>query len=504
MTTDLGQVTTRPDDPAGAVPASASQAPAHPHSADPQSAVTTIFAIALVAAVVPLVVLQIPDAIAWALPPHLAAGGPLVVASLLRASNLALPAMAVAVPLGALAVRRLRTGPVLLAGLLVIAMADALGDSARTVLAIGVDRSLHGVGAGIAMAALAAIIAEQRRAPRALAGAWVAVTVTGLAAAPALMRHRVTPGAWHAALAPYPWLTAGALVLAALYALLAEGSAAAAARSVFPVAERAQLALLVAPVAGICAVAVAVTYRGDRAVAAAAIADAIALSGVAAMTARVGAAARLAVVCAVAGFTLAPTAGAVTALVQPTVASGCATLASALCGTGLALLPRPVRGGSRSLSRAVTAAGLFLAAAGFGAAYLAGAPSLHGRLLTLLCVPLAGGLSAALASSLRATGAAGAMAGVVILLVGVVAGYLAAGALQLQALAGDRTGAAIHNALVLAAGRWSLLAAAVTAIVALALAGTAARSTAGPSGGELDDIEGGSLPAGAGGALDHG
>ena len=118
---------------------------------------------AIVATVIPLVVLQIPDAIAWSLPPRLAAGGPAAVASLLRASGLALPAMAVAGSVAALAVRWLRAGPVLLAGLLALAVADVLGDVAHTIALIGVDRSLHGAGAGIAMAGLAAIAAEQRR-----------------------------------------------------------------------------------------------------------------------------------------------------------------------------------------------------------------------------------------------------------------------------------------------------------------------------------------------------
>jgi hypothetical protein len=125
-----------------------------------------------------------------------------------------------------------------------------------------------------------------------------------------MMRHRVGSGGWHAALQPDPWLTAAALTLAALYALLAEGTAVATARNAFPAAERAQLALLTAPVAGICAIAVAVTYRGGPAVDAAAIADAIALAGIAAITARTGSAGRFAVVCAVTGFVLAPAAGA--------------------------------------------------------------------------------------------------------------------------------------------------------------------------------------------------
>ena len=92
-----------------------------------RSGAASLCALALVATVVPLAVAQIPDAIAWSLPPRLAAGGPAVVTSVLRASGLALPAMAVAGSLAALAVRWLRAGPVLLAGLFLLAAADALG-----------------------------------------------------------------------------------------------------------------------------------------------------------------------------------------------------------------------------------------------------------------------------------------------------------------------------------------------------------------------------------------
>jgi hypothetical protein len=428
---------------------------------------------AVVAAVIPLAAVQIPDAIAWALPPRLADAGPSTVASLLRVSGLALPAMAIAAPLAALAVRRMRAGPVLLAGLLVIAAADVAGGIARTVLEIGVDRSMHGLGAGIVLAAAAAIVAEQQKAQRVLAGWWArvlagwwaAVAVAGLAAAPELMRHRVVPGDWHAALQPYPWLTGTALALAALYAVLAEGTAATAARSAFPVAERAQLALLAAPVAGICAIALAVTYRSGNAVIAAAVTDAIALAGIAVITARTGTAARFAVVCAVTGFTLAPTAAAVTALAQPTAESGCAVLAAALGGAALALMARP------ESRKTITSAGLLLAAAGFGAMYLT-----EGRnSAALLC---AAGLAAALTSSLRATGAAGAMAGVVILLAGVVAGDLAAGSVQLRALTGAPSAQAIPGALAAATGRWLIIAAAVTAIVGLALASRKASGAA--------------------------
>jgi hypothetical protein len=518
--------------------------------AEVRSVVVGLCAVGIVAAVIPLAVLQIPDAIAWALPASLSGPGPNAVASLLRASSLALPAMAVAVPLGALAVRRMRAGPVLLAGLLVIAAADLLGGTARTVLEIGVDRSLHGLGAGFALASVVAIVAEQRVAEQRvaeqrvaeqrktrqwMAGWWAAVTVAGLAAAPELMRERVTSAGWHAALQPYPWLTGAALAVAAVYAVLTEETGTAAARNAFPVTERSQLALLAAPVAGICAITVAVSYQGDRGVAAAAIAAAITVSGIAAITARAGTTARFAVVCAVTGFTLAPSASAVTALAQPTVESGCTALAAALCGAALALMPSGARNGARVPLRAITATGLLLAASGFCVLYLK-ATGGTGHTLTLLCLPIAGGLSAALTASLRGTTAAGptaparALAGVVILLAGVVAGYLAAGAWQLHALTGARTAREIHGALVTAAGDWALVAAVVTAAVALALAGPALvgtwresghppRSESGhpprtePAGqraepaelvGQLDNAGAGSAPASAGGAPDHG
>jgi hypothetical protein len=313
-----------------------------------------------------------------------------------------------------------------------------------------------------------------------LAGWWAAFTVAGLASASELMRYRVSSGGWHAALQPCPWLTGATLGLGALYAMLAEGTAATTARNVFPAAERAQLALLTAPVSGMCAVAVAVTYRGDKAVVAAAIADTIALAGIAAITARAGTAARFAVVCAVTGFTLAPAAGAVTALTeptQPTAEAGGAALVAALCGAALGLLTR------RPHARATTAIGLSAAAVGLGAVDLAGLAAPSGRLLAVLCVPVAGGLAAALTASLRATATAGALAGVVILVAGLVAGYLSAGAMQLRALTGARTVPAMRAALVTAAGHWVLVAAAITGAVALALACTPGRRRGARPGG---------------------
>jgi hypothetical protein len=485
-----------------------------------RAAATGLCAAAVVAVAVPLAVLQIPDAIAWSLPGPFAAAGPNVVASLVRAAGLAVPVMAAAAPFAALATRRLRAGPVLLAGMLAIGAADALGQAARTIPLIEVDRSLHGLGAGISMAAVAAIVAERRWAARTLTGWWACAMVCALAAAPALMRHRVTAEGWRAALQPYPWLAGAALALAALYAILTEGMPVAAVRSTFPATERTLLALLAAPVAGLCTVAVAVSYRGHDDVTAAAIAGAIALAGLAVMTARASTAGPLAAVCAVIGFTVAPAAGAVTALTPPAEFGsevGCTAVAAALFGAALALArlsagtgsagtgsprtgsartgsartgsPRtgsPRTGSARTGSartgsprtgsprtdsaRTVIAVGLLVAATAFGAAHLAGPAVPHVRVLSLLCVPLVGGLTAALAAALRGTSTGGALCGVVVLLAGVVGGYLAAGAVQLQALQDARTAADVHGALVVTAARWNLVAAVATATVALALA----------------------------------
>ena len=424
---------------------------------------------AVVAAVIPLAVLQIPDAIAWSLPARYAGAGPGALGSLLRAAGLALPAMAVAAPFGALAARRFRAGPVLLAGLLALAAADVLGGGTQTVPLIGADRSLHGLGAGTCLAAMAAIAAERGRVARARAGWWAAVMVSGLAAAPGLMRHRVSSAGWHAALRPYPWLIGAALALAALYALLAEDDALAAVRSAFPAADRAHLALLAAPVAGLGVITVAVSYRGDHAVAAAALAlaAAVALAVLAGLAARASTAGRLALVGAVTGFTLVPAATTVAALARPGTGAGSAAVAAALAGAMLAALAGP---SSRVPVRALTAAGLLAAAIGFCAVGLAGSAVARPLVLALVCLPVAGGLAAALTGALRATSAGGAACGLVLLLTGALAGYLAAGAVQLQALGQARTVAAVHAALITTSVRWALVAAAVSAVGALAMA----------------------------------
>jgi len=62
-------------------------------------------------------------------------------------------------------------------------------------------------------------------------------------------------------------------------------------------------------------------------------------------------------------------------------------------------------------------------------------------MLMLLCAPVAAGLAVALTASLRAAGPAGALAGLDLLLAGLVGGYLAAGAVQLRVLTAATNGA---------------------------------------------------------------
>ena len=123
---------------------------------------------------------------------------------------------------------------------------------------------------------------------------------------------------------------------------------------------------------------------------------------------------------------------------------------------------------------------------------LAGLAAPSGRML--LCAPVAAGLALAAslraATSLRAADPAGALAGLVLLLAGLVGGYLAAGAVQLRALTGATTVPAAHAALATAAGRWTLTAAALAGAVALALACIGRRRTgARPGPGRSRDPE---------------
>jgi hypothetical protein len=274
-----------------------------------------------VVVVTPLCLLQVPDGIAWAaLPPGvLGTTGPHPGASVLRASGLALPVMAAAGGAGALAARKLRAWPVLLAGLFLVAGADVLGGTARTVAMAGAGRVVYGLGAGIALAAVLALVWE--RSPRArslLSALWAAVTVTGLVAAVPMIRLDVAHGHWRAALQPYPWLTVAGMAAAVVYAALAgvadvPSRRARAART----PERAQLALLAGPPAALSVMAVAAGWRSSAALPAVAVVVMGLIIGVAVVASAdtvTGGALCPPLAGAVTGILLAPAASAVTSL----------------------------------------------------------------------------------------------------------------------------------------------------------------------------------------------
>jgi hypothetical protein len=476
----------------------------------------------VIATVTPLCLLQAPNAIAWALdgPGGVGTGAQGSTTAVLRAAGLALPAMAAVAGIAALAVLRLRAWPVLLAGLLVMAVADALGGSARTVTVIAVVRVLHGAAAGLALPAALALAWERAPAPRQwLIALWSVVAVAGLTAAPAVARVRLASGGWHAALAPDPWLTGAALTMAALYAVLAAGPGAASPGSASSggapgyrargagarpdtnharpdanharqdaTQERAQLAVLAVPGIGLGALSVAVTYRPPAALLAAGAVAVLILYGVAAVASAdrlVGGPLCFPVIGAVTGLVVAPVAGAVTSLrgLDPG-SSGrlswlplAVTAGAAITGVAIALT-------FRERPRTVVLAGLVIAMEGLAATRLAG-PYVPGVVLAGVSAPLAGGLAAAMTAALAEAGMASALSGVSLLVAGLLTGYLASGAVQVRMVTHLTVGpaelqAAERLALASAVGVWELagLFSVFVALAVIFLTGRARRAGA--------------------------
>ncbi len=528
MTTSLGRLV-RPGAHAGRGPV-ATDAPG-PACDPPRSAgaarriAAEATAAAVIATVTPLCLLQAPNAIAWALdgPGGVGTGAQGSTIAVLRAAGLALPAMAALAGIAALAVLRLRAWPVLLAGLLVMAVADALGGSAHTATVIAVVRVLHGAAAGLALPAALALAWERALAPRRwLIALWSVVAVAGLTAAPAVARARLASGGWHAALAPDPWLTGAALTLAALYAVLAAGPGAAvlaagpgaASSGSAPgyrargagarpdaharpdatharqdaTQERAQLAVLAVPGIGLGALSVAVTYRPPAALLAAGAVAVLILYGVAAVASAdrlVGGPLCFPVIGAVTGLVVAPVAGAITSLRALDPGSSgrlswlplAVTAGAAMTGVAIALT-------FRERPRTVVLAGLVIAMEGLAATRLAG-PYVPGVVLAGVSAPLAGGLAAAMTAALAEAGVASALSGMSLLVAGLLTGYLASGAVQVRMVTHLTVGpaelqAAERLALASAVGVWELagLFSVFVALAVIFLTGRARRAGA--------------------------
>jgi hypothetical protein len=487
--------------------------------ARPRGGPLAVLAAALiVACVVPLTVLQLPNLIASLLPvgtlARIAGHGSVI--GLVRASGLALPLMACVAPVAAVLARRKRAWPALLAGLLLFGAADLLGNSAHSVLTIGADRVLHGLGAGIAVPATLALGWEWPHRPgRLLRRWWVVLAVVSLAASVPLMRDRLASGDWRLALQPFPWLTAAALAATALYVALT-GGAGKLGRPAVTLAERSQLTLLAVPLAGISALDIGVSTATGRSVQVAAGAAAVVLTALALITSadpvtggprdgRPRLCFPLTAACA--GFVLAPTADML-AILRPLAAGGryptlhalwlplAAAAGAALVGTGIAWrcgrraaaaaaragahaarhkAGRKTGTGQAGTSRAAlrcVLAGLAWTAAGLIVAHQAGPAGPRADLAVAYAL-LCGGLAMALSAAVAEATPAGALAGLSLALGGALTGYLVAGAIQIWAVgsltsagAADGRGAAVAQALGSAVSWWEVAAAAATVAAA--------------------------------------
>ncbi|HEX8008195.1 MAG TPA: hypothetical protein VF482_17405, partial [Trebonia sp.] len=218
--------------------------------------VVDILVALLIVVTLPLAILAIPNTIsvvAALLPPDVSQS------AMMRAHGLALPAMLLTVPAAALAVRRFRAAPVLVAGLTVLALADAAGGFAGGPGTVAVLRVLHGVGAGLLVPATL-VAAMERPSRRVLLPIWAGALAVSLLTAQALALWPLDAvSSWQVTLQPYPLLTGVALALAAVFLVLwmvSDKGGAARAESRLSASERTRLIMAAVPSAGIAVLAV--------------------------------------------------------------------------------------------------------------------------------------------------------------------------------------------------------------------------------------------------------
>ncbi|MEU9020219.1 hypothetical protein [Actinomadura sp. NPDC048394] len=421
--------------------------------------------------VLPAAVLVVPDATAGAVPAAARALGlgDARVPALLRATGLSLPALALTVPLAAVAARRLPAWAVLATGLVVLLGGLGAVRFAGSVPLVGAVRAVQGAGAGIALPASLVLVWERRNA--ALSALWAGVLAAALLVAMPVALHAVPPprtgaaaSGWPAALAPFPWL-AGAAAVAAVLGVLLRGRVP---WTLPPprLAERGRLALPFVPVAGFAFLTVVAAHGwspGARlVVAASALA---ALAGIAAAGGAEGGPSGCAVVMVATGLLTYPLAAPLSGLAAaggpppgmlPPAAAALAAVTGALAA-------------SRARPRAAVRAGYALMATGIALALAAG-PTGRWTPVVLL-VPLGTGAGLALAASLRDAQVGAALFGLSLCFPAVLTGQLfvlslqadrlrradaPAGAGHLDALAGG------YRAWLLAAGAAAVLLAAVT------------------------------------------
>ncbi|MGI5274427.1 hypothetical protein ACQEUU_35215 [Nonomuraea sp. CA-218870] len=341
---------------------------------------------------------------------------------LVRAHGLALPAMMLTVPLAALALRRVKAAPVLVAGLALLAVADAAGGYAGSSVMVGVLRVAHGVGAGLLVpATLVAAWARSRR----LRGLWAGVLALSLLGAQALALWPLAGATdWRITLQPYPLLSGVALALAAVYFVLwlVRG------RTSLPPAEpgeRHRVLLAAALAAGVAAVAIGAASADWSALlmiapAALAVVGSLALASIGTRESRTLAYALVAV-----GVVVLPTVAQVTfAEMGGMGGPGLKGLWIPFCVAGVAAVVAAVAvRGSAASGQWLTQVGLLSMVAGLSAVRLV-VPSAEGLVLAVPFTLLAVGASVALTAALSEAGVGAGLFGLALCFPGVLAGYL--------------------------------------------------------------------------------
>jgi hypothetical protein len=497
-----------------------------------------LVALLVVVTAVPVAVLVIPNTMSYVAAQAVSDLGlpPAQAAALVRANGLALPALLLAVPLGAVFARRFAVSAVLLAGLAAVLAgelaAELVGDFAglAAVPMVGAVRIVEGLGAGVVLPATLVLAwryggrAGQptpagragrrpgpagRSGPGVLIAAWAGILAAALLAAMPLALYGMPPpaaapdgvpglvpglvpggqvtGDWRAALQPYPWFAGTALAVAMLCGFL-RGPAAPALRH----NERTQLLLPVAPAAGFAFLAVVTTYGwspgAQLLVAGLGLAGLLGLALVGSRDATAGTPLGFAVVALTVGLlgmpVTAPLAGLTSTYlgpggVPPAPFAGAA--AAALAGALMASRGRfaPARAAVLAGHGLAVAAALVL----FATDTTAGAGSDPWPLLVPLIL-LGGGLGGALAASLRAAGLGSALFGLTLCFPAVLSGYLVVGPLQVHEVstvvaAGGQAGDVV-DALTDAFRGWLIVAAALTVLMAGAAAFAGRRRTGQP------------------------
>ncbi|WP_343953015.1 hypothetical protein [Nonomuraea longicatena] len=431
----------------------------------------------LIVVALPLAIVAIPNTVsvvARLLPPDIDR------ISLVRAHGLALPAMMLTVPLAAVALRRMKVAYVLVAGLALLAVADAAGGFAGSTFLVGVLRVMHGVGAGILLPAT--LVAAWERAPMVRA-VWTGMLVVSLLCAQALALWPLDGvDRWQVTLQPYPLLTGVALALAAAYLLLwiVQGESPA---PVPRARERSRLLFATVPAAAIAVLAISTASQDWQAL----LVILVAVLSVVALLA-------LATIGAGESRTLAYTFAAVGVVLLPSVAQVTFVELGGLGGPGLKGLWLPfltaallavaaagcvVRFGAAA--RSLPTAGLLAIVLGLCAVRLM-VPVADGKLLVVPFTLMAVGASVTLTAALRTAGMGAALFGLALCFPGVLSGYLLGTGVQVMMLRGRQSAQALIEGFVSALHLWALIGGFVVVAVIVLAALLARRSAPPPSG----------------------